>query len=510
MVFKKFRELRTIRQTFLWFRDHDVQLPVNPARGGNQLVWQIPTQGFVSDVLVNPFYAGAYVWGRRPVETVFVDGKLKKRQGSLRRPQECRVFIPDHHEGYITWETYDQNQAIIRGNNMNLETSEATAAVREGSGLLTGLLRCGRCGRKLHVRYWGGRGTNARYLCKGDFDSGGNYCLGFGGDRVDRRIAEEVLQAISPLGIEASLQAIDRLTDDEDDQRQLLARRLEQIEYDSQRAFEQYNEVDPRNRLVADELERRWNTKLEEIEQIKTDLTELAHQRPSLTDADQERIRVLGENFADVWSDKDCPGTLKKQIARTVIEEVIASDVDENMLHFVIHWKGGVHTELTMPRPKSSAAQTPMESLEIVRKMAVRYGDDQIASVLNRLGHRTGKGLRWNQTRVKTARRNHGIGGQKRAKVDPEILSLTGAAKYCRVSNKSIEHLVKRGVLPMQQVAPRAPWEIRQADLDTEPVKGILDRLRSTGKLIIEGGDSADQMQLFPEKQGEDNAGYHA
>lgn len=510
LVFKKFRELRTIRQAFQWFRDHDVELPVNPARGGNQLVWQMPTQGFVRDVLVNPFYAGAYVWGRRPVETIFVGGKLKKRQGSLRRPQECRVFIPDHHEGYITWETYEQNQTIIRGNNMNLETSEAMAAVREGSGLLTGLLRCGHCGRKLHVRYWGGRGTNARYLCKGDFDSGGEYCLGFGGDRVDRRITEEVLQAISPLAIEASLQAIDRLTNDEDDRRHVLQRRLEQLQYDARRAFEQYNEVDPRNRLVADELERRWNTKLEEIEQIQADLTHLDQQRPSLTDADQERIRALGEGFADVWYDKDCPGTLKKQIARTVIEEVIASDADENLLRFVIHWKGGVHTELTMPRPKSSAAQqTSMESLEIIRKMAIRYGDDQIASVLNRLGHRTGKGLRWNQTRVKTARRNHGIAGQKRAKVDPQILSLTAAAKYCCVSNKSIERLVERGVLPMQQVAPRAPWEIRRSDLDAEPVKSILDRLRSTGKLIIEGGDSAGQLQLFPEKQGDDNAGYH-
>jgi DNA invertase Pin-like site-specific DNA recombinase len=510
LVFKKFRELRTIRQAFLWFRDQDVQLPVNPARGGNQLVWQIPTQGFVRDVLVNPFYAGAYVWGRRPVETVFVEGKLKKRQGSLRRPQECRVFIPDHHEGYITWETYEHNQTIIRGNNMNLETSEAMAAVREGSGLLTGLLRCGHCGRKLHVRYWGGRGTNARYLCKGDFDSGGEYCLGFGGDRVDRRITEEVLQAISPLAIEASLQAIDRLTNDEDDRRHVLQRRLEQLQYDARRAFEQYNEVDPRNRLVADELERRWNKKLEEIEQIRTDLTSLDQQRPSLTDADQERIRALGEDFADVWYDKDCRGTLKKQIARTVIEEVIASDADENTLRFVIHWKGGVHTELTMPRPKSSAAQkTSMESLEIISKMAVRYGDDQIASVLNRLGHRTGKGLRWNQIRVKTARRNHGISGQKRALVDPGVLSLSAAAKYCLVSNKSIERLVERGVLPMQQVAPRAPWEIRRVDLDAEPVKTILDRLRSTGKLIIEGGDSAGQLQLFPEKQGDDNAGYH-
>ena len=134
---------------------------------------------------------------------------------------------------------------------------------------------------------------------------------------------------------------------------------------------------------------------------------------------------------------------------------------------------------------------------------------DQIAAVLNRLGHRTGKGLRWNQTRVKTARRKHEIAGQKRAKPDAEILSLTAAAKHCGVSNKSIERLVARGVLSMQQVAPLAPWEIRRSALEAEPVKSILDRLRRTGKLIIEGGDSADQQQLFPLKQGDDNAGYH-
>lgn len=506
-IFKKFRDVRTIRQTFQWFRDHDVELPVNPIRG-NGLVWQIPTQAFVRDVLVNPFYAGAYVWGRRPTETVFVDGKLKKRQGALRPPQECRVFLPDHHEGYISWEVYEQNQSIIRGNNMNLETSEAMVAVRDGSGLLTGLLRCGHCGRKLHVRYWGGRGTNARYLCRGDFDSGGEYCLGFGGSLVDRRIGEEILQVVSPMAIEASLKAIERLASTDDDQRQLLKRQLEQLEYDVQRAFEQYDEADPRNRLVASELERRWNVRLEELEQIRNDMAALDTQKPSLTEAEQTRIHALGENFAGIW--KECAGTLKKQIARTVIEEVIASDEDASTLRFVIHWRGGVHTELTMSRPKSSAGQkTSMESLEIIRKMAVRYGDDQIASVLNRLGHRTGKGFRWNQTRVKTARRNHDIEGQKRAKADPEILSLSAAAKHCGVSNGTIERLVEHGVLPMEQVAPRAPWEIRRADLDSEPVRTILDRLRRTGKLLLEGGDSSGQLHLFPEKQGDDNARYH-
>jgi len=163
-----------------------------------------------------------------------------------------------------------------------------------------------------------------------------------------------------------------------------------------------------------------------------------------------------------------------------------------------------------MPRPQSGAGQkTSLEALEIIRKMAVRYGDDQIAAVLNRLGRRTGKGKRWNQNRVHTARRNHSICGQKRAIVDPDILSLGQAAKYCSVSQTTIKRLVECGKLAYEQVTPRAPWEIRRRDLDTEPVKSIVDHLRRTGKLVLEGGDSTDQLSLFPENKGDDNARHH-
>src|SRR6058998_1455332 len=211
LVFAKFRERWSVRQTFQWFRDHDVELPANPIQG-TQLVWKIPSQSLIGDILRNPFYAGAYVWGRRPVKTVLVEGRLEKRQSALRRAEECRVFIPEHHVGYIDWATYEENQRMTQRNSVNWQGDESMAAIRAGQGLLVGLIRCGYCGRKLHVRYWGGSGTNARYLCKGDFDDGGQYCIGFGGSMVDRRFSEEVLKAISPLGVKASLKAIDDLT----------------------------------------------------------------------------------------------------------------------------------------------------------------------------------------------------------------------------------------------------------------------------------------------------------
>src|SRR6202035_5094132 len=211
---------------------------------------------------------------------------------------------------------------------------------------------------------------------------------------------------------------------------------------------------------------------------------------------------------AQVWQSDHCPPILKKMIFRTAIEEIIVrTDQGKKSLELVIHWKGGAHTQLAMERPRSATeTATPVEALEIIRRMAVRYGDDQIASVLNRLGHSTGKGKRWNQDRVATARRNHSIPGQKRALPDPDRVSLSEAARICGVSHWTIERLVDAGVLNREQATPRAPWEIRRTNLDAEPVRSIVERLLRTGKLILHGGSADNQHRLFAENEGNDNA----
>ena len=510
LVFLKFRERWSVRQTFQWFRDHDVELPANPIQG-TRIVWKVPSQSLIRDILCNPFYAGAYVWGRRPVTTLLVEGRLEKRQGATCRAEECRVFIRDHHDGYIDWATYEENRRMIRRNSVNWEGDESMAAIREGQGLLVGLLRCGHCGRKLHVRYWGGRGTNARYLCKGDYDDGGNYCIGFGGASVDRRLGQELLKVISHLGVEASLKALEELSAGDVAQRVALSSKLEQLMYEARKAFEQYDAVDARNRLVADELERRWNQKLEEIETVKQQLSSLNGNRYSLSFEEEARIRFMGENFAELWQSDRCPPTLMKMIFRTVIEEIIVcTDRQKKTLQFTIHWKGGTHTQLEMDRPRSATETgTSIEALDIIRRMAVRSGDDQIASVLNRLGYSTGKAKRWNQIRVATARRNHSIPGQKRALPDPERISLSEAARLCGVSHHSIARLVEAGLLKREQAAPRAPWEICRADLSREPVRSIIERLVQTGKLILQGDRAEDQPLLFAENAGDDNDRHH-
>ena len=500
LVFQKFRDLGSVRQTFLWFHNQEIALPVNKSRNGRMgIVWQLPTHPFVASVLRNPFYAGAYVYGQRKTVTRIQSGKLIKSCSGYRRPEDCRVFLPDHHEGYVSWETYEESQRMIRDNGGRSERDEAATSVRSGKGLLVGLLRCGRCGRKLHVRYWGKAGTSPRYHCKGDYGSGGNYCLAFGGVSVDRRLCEELLSVLSPLGIEASLLALEELGTKEDEQQQLLLRQLEQLEWEEKRAFEQYDEVDPRNRLVASELERRWNLKLEEVEKTRVALAIRRRSFEPLSEKQRNQILELGECFADVWQDDRCPAELKKRIFRAAIEEIIVHfDDEQDELRFVIHWSGGVHTEIEMAKPKSGSGQrTSMEVLEIIRRMGARYGDDQIAAVLNRLDHRTGKGRRFNEARVKTARHNRGIAGQKRAISNPEILNQEQAANYLGVSTGTLRRLVQAQLLPKEQIVPYAPWEIRLADLDAEPVRSIVSHLKATGKLVLEPGRLSNQPSLL-------------
>jgi hypothetical protein len=188
----------------------------------------------------------------------------------------------------------------------------------------------------------------------------------------------------------------------------------------------------------------------------------------------------------------------------------VRADAENKTLQLTIHWSGGTHTQLKMERPRSATeTATPVEALEIIRRMAVRQGDDQIASVLNRLGHSTGKGKRWNQDRVGTARRNHSIPGQKRALPDPDRVSLSEAARVCGVSHRTIARLVEAGLLKREQTTPRAPWEIRRADLDAEPVRSIVKRLVRTGKLMLHGDCPENQPPLFAENEGDDNARHH-
>ncbi|XP_014680227.1 PREDICTED: uncharacterized protein y4bA/y4pH-like, partial [Priapulus caudatus] len=434
LIFNKFQALGSIRQTYGWFMENQIELPVNKSIGGQiQLVWKLPAQTFIPSVLHNPIYAGAYVYGRRPTEKVLEQGELRKRQAAILPHDQAKVFIQNHHEGYISWASYLRFQRMIDNNGTNFQPDESILAVRQGHGLLTGLLRCARCGHKLQVRYWGKQGTTPRYLCHGDYQSAGRYCIGFGGMAAEQRIADEVLKRITPEGVAASLRAVEQLESHRSDHHIALQRQLQQVEYEAQRAFLQYDQADPSNRLVVDTLEQRWNEKLEKAEQVKNTLNAAQVAPQTLTEQGKQSILALGQDFADTWHRAESPVALKKKIIRCLIKEIIVDiDKEKQLLSFIIHWQGGSHTDLIIPRPlpANQGHKTKAEDLELIRKMAIRYNDAEIAMVLSRLGRKTGKGKRWSQSSVRTIRTKQGIKAAPKRE-DDGILNLVQAKGYC-------------------------------------------------------------------------------
>ncbi len=500
LIFKKFREMRTIRQTHLWFHSENIEVPVlKDIAGKKEIIWKLPAIGYVKSLLKNPFYAGVYVWGRQTTHLEYKDGKIVKQKKTANNAREAKVFIENHHEGYIDLETYDDNQDIISNNCLSQTRVERTGAARNGQGLLSGILRCGKCGRKFNVMYYGKSGTAARYVCRGDYQNGGKYCLAFGGSTVDKKFKEELLKIISQNGMKASIKAAKMLSIKKSDKNKAREQKINQLEYEANRAFEQYNEVDPRNRLVASVLEKRWNKKLEELDEAKNKIVEASKESHDISNEEKRKILALGKKFPQVWDSQHCTNSLRKKIIRTVIEEVIVNLNEANqVLKFIIHWKGGCHSEFEMPKPPSGVGQkTSLKDLEIIRKMANRYGDDAIARVLNKLGRETATGKRWNESRVRNIRSRYSIAGHIRTVEDPNILTLGQSAKYLNVSSSTIKRLVTSGVLKKDQAVSWAPWEIKKTDLDSDKIKNIVKVLHKTGKLMVRGEGSEKQMELF-------------
>lgn len=498
LIFKKFREIQSIRQTYLWFQGENIEVPVFKDKAGKkEIVWKLPEKSYLQAMLKNPFYAGVYVWGRETTKLEYKEGKIVKRKSKISDARESKVFIEDHHEGYIDLETFDENQDIITSNCLSQTQVERRGAARNGQGLLSGILRCGKCGRKLYVAYYGKSGTAARYICRGDYESGGKYCLAFGGRTVDKEFTEELYRVLSPYGMKASIKAEKILSIKEEDKIKVHEQKINQLEYEASRAFEQYNEVDPRNRLVAAELERRWNEKLEELEDVKKSLANVESERCNILDEEKRKIFALGERFSQAWENQYCSNPLRKKIIRTIIKEVIVNE-EKQMLKFIIHWKGGCHTELEMPKPVSGVGQkTSLEDLEIIRRMALRYGDDAIARVLNKLARKTATGKRWNESRVRTIRVKYSIAGHIHTIKDPDILTLGQSAKYLNVSQTTIKRLVSNSVLEKNQIVSWAPWEIKKTDIDSTNIRKIIRTLQETGRLVVKGIDSEKQTNLF-------------
>ena len=211
-------------------------------------------------------------------------------------------------------------------------------------------------------------------------------------------------------------------------------------------------------------------------------------------------IMALGRQFRELWFSNACAMALKKKIIRILIREMMVSlDEDTQDLTFLIHWQGGCHTTMSMKKPLSGAIKykTPEQDIAWIRQLSVRYDAGEIARVLSKLGRTTARGKRWNQTRVAYTRKQYGIAAVDKAHLDPHILSLGQAVKYTGVSDTTLMKLMNKDILPCHQVAPYAPLEINKRDLESDPVRSILDHLKATGVLVLEGVSLPHQESLF-------------
>lgn len=479
LIFQQFRAFGSIRQVLLWLRQEQIELPtVDYGPQGRQIRWKLPVYNTIHKFLTNPVYAGAYAYGRTESRTRIENGRRQIRRGYRRSQDAWQVLILDHHEGYIRWEEYQVNQALIAENANGRGRMMARGAVHEGTALLPGLLRCGHCGRKLTVRYSGKAGNVVRYLCRGaQINHGvGAPCLVFGGLRVDHAVTREVLAVLQPLGLEAALEAWqerERETEALRRQRQLT---LEQARFEADRVRRQYEAVEPENRLVAATLEQRWNEALCLVRQRERELDTLQGADPMPAEAQQRRLRALAEDLPTVWEHPASSPALKKRLLRTVLKEIVVSRV-EHRLHLVLHWQGGDHTALEVAKNGSGEHRwkTDIAIEQIIRALARLMPDARLAGLLNRLGKRTAKGFAWTRNRVCTFRNDHQIEvyveGERQARGE---ITLHEAADQLGVSPITVRRLIQRHILSATQVCFGAPWVIQQDDLARPAVQKAL------------------------------------
>ena len=500
-IFDKFTELGSARQVWLWFRSQHLSFPLHPLglvpslATCQQLRWVAPTYISIYNVLSNPVYAGAYVYGKTRNER-YVDeqGTVRKRVRHLPR-EEWSVFLPRHHEGFIDWTTFETIQARLHS-NIRAELHQAGRALREGSALLQGLVMCGHCGRRLHIAY---QGTNAtpRYYCYGKEVNGGHavQCLNVGGIGIDQAVSHAFLEALTPAALEATTLAVQQLESHHDAALSQWRLEVERARYEADRAERQYQAVDPENRLVARGLEQAWETRLQNLAKAEAELLRREQQRPrTLTEEEHRRIKTLGSDLRLVWTAPTTTDRDRKELLRTLLEEVILKvERKENHADLTLRWRGGMTTKLDLPlkRYQVQGPTTDEDTMSLLRRLAAYYPDDTIAGILNRQGRKTAYGERFTAHQVGSLRRNHEIPRFEPSGESPkaEGVPVMQAAKILGVATSTLHRWLNAGLIAGEQLTPGAPWqiriteELRQAFVDTAPPDyvPVVDAMRRLG-----------------------------
>jgi DNA invertase Pin-like site-specific DNA recombinase len=468
LVFSKFDELHSVRQVHIWLREEGVVLPAKSRPEALGVVWKLPAYNAVHNMLTNPIYAGAYAFGRTGSQVSVVEGRKHIRRGVRRPIAEWDVLLKDQHEGYITWDEFERNQRLIADNATGMGRSIARGAVRQGEVLLAGLLRCGHCGRKLQVHYSGKLG---RYNCYGArMNHGTARCISLGNRVADAAVGAEVLRVLAPLGMDAALKVLDAQASETSAIERQLVLALAQARYEAAHARRQYDAVDPANRLVAGELERRWNEALAAVHRAEGDIAAVvARKPPPLGETERKQLIELGADLARAWSHPAATAALRKRILRTALHEIVVRKQGP-VVDLVLHWQGGDHTALQIKLRLNAAgrhhSRVPEDTIALLGELARLMPDAQIARLLNRCGKPTGYGNGWTEQRVRSFRKHHEIVGHRRGEwAERGEITLEAAAEIIGVHKMTVLRMIKRGDIKGRQPCPEAPWIINADDV---------------------------------------------
>ena len=444
-VFARFAALSSARQVLLSLRAYGLKLPRRKP-GQHKVTWVEATYRAVHQILTKPAYAGAYVFGRiRQHKSVGEGGRVIVRSRLVAR-DEWEVCIPGHHPGYIDWDTYLENQQRMAA-NARVVQGGAGGAPREGSALLTGLACCGRCGRKMQVRYFAASRQRSTYQCtRAAHQTGSNSaCQRIDGRRVDQVVLDAVFHALEPASLRATTGALAHAETEYEQRLRAFEAALERAQYEAERARRQFDLVEPENRLVARGLENEWETRLAEVARAEAALAAQRTRKPlSLTDEEAAWLERAGADLRAVFDADSTTMAERKQLLRTILTEVtVTVDSNTKEAKLEIRFEGGACVERTVspPRPGWHIPTTHEDTVALVRRLACHYDDRTIAQILSRQGRQTATGLRFTRERVSALRQSRGIPAAPPPSPRAEnavIMSLTEARRVLGVADRTL------------------------------------------------------------------------
>jgi DNA invertase Pin-like site-specific DNA recombinase len=444
LIFDVFEQQGSLHGLLRYLVAHDIQLPVRPHYGANrgQLEWRRPNRMTLQNILHHPIYAGAYRWGHRQADP---RKQIPGRRGTgrtVRKPEECEVLIRDRYQAYISWERFETIQKRLEENRA---AAEAQGAPREGPSLLGGLLVCGRCRRRLMPTY-SGKLNRLRYVCgRGVIDYGEPQCLGLAGDFLDSFVVEQIIKVLSPASLKLSLAAEQDLRVERQRLEKHWQQRQERARYEVDRAARQYAAVEPENRLVARELEARWEQSLREQQRLQDEYDRFCRdRRAELSQSQRESIMRLADDIPTLWNaDKTTPQD-RQEIARLLLKQVTVNvEGESEQTEVTLHWAGGFTSCHELVRPVSryeqlSNYQELLERIDDLRQTGHSFAE--IGDQLNREGFRPPKRTsRFTGNMVGRLLSGRGLHGPRpRAMADSQLLGrheywLTDLARQLKI-----------------------------------------------------------------------------